>query len=788
MSRPNTEIRSGTASRPSTDYRPRTQARIARIAEQQRQQDLPEPAPPMQPVEAEAGIDARALLNRIVQVASTGRQDLIDAQVPDTLEECAELCRQNRFADAEKLYRTVLQYAPQNAAALCNLGVILERVHDNPIHASHLYEQALEISGDQDTTCLIHLARATYRATSDIEKPRGLLQKVLAIDPRHSGALSNMALLLLSEFVRSSNHVNKIGTPLSPDEAVMLPGQARSGNVLQRTVRSGADTLDSDHAHESHNQPGVIWSYSDAKNKAKMSLELLTADAGSEAESGMGSHGSISDAAFQREQRERELRASSPTAEARGDAQSRPPKKVITREPKKKEQGKKESAVTEAVKAATDAVKLAENFFWKAHDSAAQQNDSTSMALALGNIATIHKLVFMDVASAEKIYKRAIKCDPRHPILRRNFARLYHDLFEEKVHVLTAVTRGKATARIKFQARTDRTAAQLGGIAEAEYRAALDLCGTGNASRALKGQALRVDLCLNLAALLCHDGMGKRWSEAKMMYKMAWECDESSLEAALGCGRILWECENRLQEAESIVGAAIDSNLMHGKSTKQWKKMKRSIAGVSMFNVMKADHIKVQESKFSTSNLMHASNYMDLAHFEAKTWELKASSTFQNLEKFGAGAVFDADEAREWATESAEKSVGEWVYVQYSQPYIVSMIEVKQRGAFAQMVRNLSIYFDGGENRGMILEPETHTQTLSFDPPIITKIVRFEISQGKIQNRELLTARINDEGGTLCAAPHRRVTDLNDLMLGSVRQCHLRAQHHQSLRAAPQRS
>ena len=112
--------------------------------------------------------------------------------------------------------------------------------------------------------------------------------------------------------------------------------------------------------------------------------------------------------------------------------------------------------------AATEAVKLAENFFWQAHDSAEQQGDRVSMALALGNIATIHKMVFQDVDQARDIYKRAIKCDPRHPILRRNYARLYHDLFDEKVEALTALVRGKACKDSVAKGKIGRTAAQLG--------------------------------------------------------------------------------------------------------------------------------------------------------------------------------------------------------------------------------------------------------------------------------------------------------------------------------------
>ena len=728
-SRLNTETRPGTTSRPGTDYRPKTQARIARIAEQQRKQDMPEPLPVMQPVQDAAKIDALAVLDRLVQVASTGHQEIIDAHVPEPLEQCAELCRQSRFADAEKLYRAVLHYSPQNATALCNLGVIVERVHNNPIHAMHLYEQALKISGDQDTTCLIHLARVTYRTTSDISKPRGFLQKVLAIDPTHSGALSNMALLLLSEYARSSSHLDKIATGNSPDGAMMFRGSgvwganSMMGNLPPAGSATGSNFL----------QNSTMWSPSAVGKNAKRSLEILQA-ANKQNSNGDVKHSAISAAAFQREQRERELRASSPTAEPQAHADAKPQRIIIRRESGiqalLKGPGEKGDAVSEAVSAATEAVKLAETFFWKAHDSAALEHDTTSMALALGNIATIHKLVFTDMCAAENFYKRAIKYDPRHPVLRRNFARLYHDLFEEKVQVITALARGKATAQVKQKGRTDRTAVQLGGIAEAEYRAALELCGASNLTKEKKAQSLKLDLCLNLAALLSHDAMGKRLPEARMLYQAAWDCDESNLEAALGCGAIMWERENRLQEAEVIVRTALNSKYMKLGSNKKWRRMRTSIKHISVLNSVKADHLTVQKKTFSSS-LMHASNYMDLSHFESKTWELKASSVFQNLEKFSAGAVFDADASKEWATESPEKSVGEWVYVHYSQPYIVSKVMVKQRGTFAQMVRKLAIYFDGGENRMMILEPETHDQELTFDPPIITEVVRFEICQGK---------------------------------------------------------
>ena len=60
---------------------------------------------------------------------------------------------------------------------------------------------------------------------------------------------------------------------------------------------------------------------------------------------------------------------------------------------------------------------------------------------------------------------------------------------------------------------------------------------------------------------------------------------------------------------------------------------------------------------------------------------------------------------------------------------IVSVIKIKQRKAFAQMVRKLGIYFDGGEHRELLLLPETHEQDITFDPPIISSVVRLEIMQ-----------------------------------------------------------
>ena len=247
-SQPSTSNRPGTSSLPVSSARPNTQARIAQRVEEQRKQDLPEPAPVETP--EYDNVDTRAVLHKFVSVACSGRQELIEESVPQVLEEAAQLCRQNRYIDAERLYRAVLQYSPSNATALCNLGIIVERVHDNPAQAASFYEQALEITGDQDTTCLIHLARAEYRGSGDISKSRKLLRKVLAIDPTHSGALSNMALLLLSEWVTSNSHIERIGkmdSSIAPMEALTLARQAatsspssRSATQLQRWEPKGS--------------------------------------------------------------------------------------------------------------------------------------------------------------------------------------------------------------------------------------------------------------------------------------------------------------------------------------------------------------------------------------------------------------------------------------------------------------------------------------------------------------------------------------------------------------------
>ena len=382
--------------------------------------------------------------------------------------------------------------------------------------------------------------------------------------------------------------------------------------------------------------------------------------------------------------------------------------------------------------AANSAVQLAETFFWKAHNSAQKNGDSAAMALSLGNIATIQKMVFKDVVQAEQLYKRAIECDPRHPILRRNFARLYHDFFEEKVYVLTAVVCGKVSKELKKSSllKKGRSAFQLGSVAEAEYRAALSLCHIGSKPKELSGKALKVDLCLNLAGLISQDAMGNRWPEARALYEMAHDCDPGNLEAALGCASIMWDRENRLHHAENIIKTALEANSRKIAAKKQWGTVKRSVGLMGKFLGLKADNIKVGgQQKTVAMSLMHESLYVDLSHFEAKTCEMKASSVYRNLDSFGAAAAFSSDESKEWATSSTLQNVGEWLYVQYSVAYIVTMVKIKQRKVFAQMVRKLAIYFDAGENREVLLLPEVNEQEITFDPPILSRVVRFEILQ-----------------------------------------------------------
>jgi len=736
-----------TTPRPASGWldRPNTMSRIARRVEMQRKRDMPEPAPPVSNDDEQ--VDASQVMERLVAVAATGRDDLLESQVLSVLDSCAELCRKGQYPDAERLYQTVLQYSPQNATALCNLGIIVEQVHDNPAHAAQLYKHALQASGDQDTTCLIHLARVTYRITNNIAKPRGLLQRVLAIDPTHSAALSNMALLLLSEWVRSNKQLERLSEcdPSLPNAGALLLDRTGSGSV-KRTGSGvwGSGTLERTHSPPEKNSKqnakqdkpgkgaGWLTKFQNATSKPKLKntasrkdrFAFITQD---------------SNAALATDNDEEDDNATIAKMKEEGLSEESDPQSGMKRSEsidlRTKTAASGHELVAEAVNAATEAVKLAEQFFWKACDSAEQQGDRVSMALALGNIATIHKLVFQDVEKAQDIYKRAIKCDPRHPILRRNHARLYHDLFDEKVEALTAVVRGKASKVSVAKGKSQNTATHLGEIAEAGYRAALDLCvsssGKSNVSKNLMNRELQVDLCLNLAGLLCQDAMGNRWAEARVFYKLAHDFDESSLEAAMGYASILWERESRLNEAQEIIRKAINLHAQGFVNQKKWGTVRNMVGGkgiLSKFLSLKADRIQVEEKQF-TSSLMHASNYMDLAHFEAKTWEIKASSVYHNLEKFGAGSVFDLDPKSEWATAGPERNVGEWVYVKYSVPYIVSMVKLKQREIFAQMVRKLGIYFDNGESREWLLLPEPEEQEITFNPPILSSVVRFEIMQ-----------------------------------------------------------
>lgn len=644
-SRPGTCGRPGTSARPGTEYRPNTKARIERRMEQQRLEDMPEPTPVDDSAEAQEKIDPNDIMRRLVKVASTGSQDSLDYEIIDVLGICAELCRRNKFLDAERLYRAVRQYAPENTTALCNLGVILERVYDNQRQAAQLYYQALEISGSNDTDCLLNLARVEYKLTGDISKPRQFLQRVLAHHPTHASALSNMALLLFSEWTKCNE-------------------------VMQRKFEN----------QQSIGKSDTLQIFDRRPKPKRMELD----------------------------------RSNSMHADFSG-----------------------------VLMAATDAMKVAEKFFWNAHDSAKLQNDQSSMALALGNIATVHKMVFQDFTKAEALYKKAIKHDPRHPILRRNFARLYHDAYDEKVEILTAVFFGKASSCKNTKGKRDRTAAQLGYVAETEYRAALDLMKindtvkTGAESAgARNSKALKVDLYLNLASLLTEDAMGQRWKEARTLYKLAHECDRANLEAALGYGAIMWERENRLLEAEVVIQTALEADSSHRNAKGKFDKVRSHIYTMGSFVAVKADHIQVDSNGAEDEDgikkkdlIVNANNLIDLAHFEGLTWELKASSVYQDSDKFGVGSVFDPDNTKEWATISEERNVGEWVYVKYSEPYYVGMVKIKQRSNFAQMVRKIGIYFDGGENTEMLLFPEPDEQELVLEHPILTRLVRVEILQ-----------------------------------------------------------
>jgi tetratricopeptide (TPR) repeat protein len=246
-------MRPGTNSRPRTSGRPAMQARMARRAERQRLEDMPEPIihQHVQSIDDREKNNPRSVLQRLVEISSA-EQDVIDSYVPEVLDAAANLCQQNQYAEAERLYRAVVAYSPQNIAARCNLGVIMERLHDNPVAAAEMYQSALDASGGKDVSCLLHLARSTYRTASDISKPRALLQKVLGIDPTHYGALNCMALLLLSEWIRSHSQLDRLATmdPSSLSEFLVLqskqnqdPLRKTFSNTLFRTKSTDTDQV-----------------------------------------------------------------------------------------------------------------------------------------------------------------------------------------------------------------------------------------------------------------------------------------------------------------------------------------------------------------------------------------------------------------------------------------------------------------------------------------------------------------------------------------------------------------
>jgi len=99
-------------------------------------------------------------------------------------------------ADAERAYRSALQYAPQFVEAMNNLGLLL-REQQKQQEAILLFERAVTLNRNF-TDAYVNLA-LTAEDVNDYPKANRAYQAAIALEPRNAILRSNFGLLLLSQ-------------------------------------------------------------------------------------------------------------------------------------------------------------------------------------------------------------------------------------------------------------------------------------------------------------------------------------------------------------------------------------------------------------------------------------------------------------------------------------------------------------------------------------------------------------------------------------------------------------
>ena len=89
-----------------------------------------------------------------------------------------------------QVYKYVIRHDPDNSVALCNMGIILERVYGDAVAAVEKYEAALKIDAN-DVLCLVNYARACYRVSGSMKHSR-LLFRCTQTPPFHSPMLNHL--------------------------------------------------------------------------------------------------------------------------------------------------------------------------------------------------------------------------------------------------------------------------------------------------------------------------------------------------------------------------------------------------------------------------------------------------------------------------------------------------------------------------------------------------------------------------------------------------------------------
>jgi len=149
------------------------------------------------------------------------------ATLETTLAQAVAHHRSGRLAEAEALYRAILEAFPEHADSLHLLGVIALQA-GQPAAAIDLITRAM--TGASSVEMLFHLGSA-QRALGDLEAARVSFSRAVGVDGRHALSLNALGeVLLLSGFARQAEDLFRSALRANP-------GLAEAGNNLGHLLK-----------------------------------------------------------------------------------------------------------------------------------------------------------------------------------------------------------------------------------------------------------------------------------------------------------------------------------------------------------------------------------------------------------------------------------------------------------------------------------------------------------------------------------------------------------------------